>query len=63
MSAEDTCKPGDPDPTPIQKGYTYDLCINRLAINRRDGLWCTRERGHIGQHVAGTGEQVTAVWP
>ncbi len=57
VSAEDTCKPGDPDPIPYddRKGVA---CPSRYA-----GWWCTRTVGHSGQHVAGTGEQVAAVWP
>ncbi len=56
MSAEDTCKPGDPDPTPDDD---QESCPSRDSV----GWWCTRTVGHYGQHVAGTGERVAAVWP
>ncbi|MBV8993829.1 MAG: hypothetical protein JO287_09030 [Pseudonocardiales bacterium] len=58
---------GDPDPTldlDIANGY---LCRFEWADEASQTLilpWsCTRERGHRGQHVAGTGEWVAAVHP
>ncbi len=60
MSAEDTCKPGDPDPTDDPTDLDYrESCPSRDVV----GFWCTRAVGHSGQHVAGSGEQVVAVWP
>ncbi len=61
---------GDPDPTPdsssnvsrypIHCGFEWtDEASQSLTL-----LWsCTRERGHPGQHLAGTGEWVAAVHP
>lgn len=56
---------GDPDPTPDPD------TIGRHRICRHEWedasptlilpWYCTRERGHQGQHVAGTGESVAAV--
>lgn len=55
---EDTCKAGDPDPTV----YTFERCC---SARRPTGtaFRCTRDPGHSGQHVAGTGGCVAAVWP
>ena len=61
---------GDPDPTPdsssnvsghpIHCGFEWtDEASQTLTL-----LWsCTREPGHPGQHLAGTGEWVAAVHP
>jgi hypothetical protein len=61
---------GDPDPTadlssqvtghPIDCGFEWaDETSQTLTL-----IWsCTRERGHPGQHLAGTGEWVAAVHP
>jgi hypothetical protein len=49
--------PGDPDPTPLLAVDDYDCCMGR------NGGWgCTRPEGHSGQHVAGDGDEVCAVW-
>jgi hypothetical protein len=56
LGAEDTCKPGDPDPT------VYDD-RKEVCSSRHNGWWCTRTDGHEGQHVAGAGHMVAAVWP
>jgi hypothetical protein len=58
MSPEDTCKPGDPDPTRHLPG--------RDCPARSVGPWCqrtARDRHSTGQHVAGDDERVVAVWP
>jgi hypothetical protein len=55
---ENTCKVGDPDPTPGGKDMHHEGCPARLNM-----FWCTRDPGHQGQHVAGTGVRVVAVWP
>ncbi len=58
VSAEDTCKPGDPDPTPEEGD-----CPASWADGQPGWPWeCTRKREHAGQHVAGAGSQVAAVW-
>ena len=63
---------GDPDPTPNSQskgngppcdyscGFEWaDETSQNLTL-----LWsCTREPGHSGQHLAGTGEWVAAVHP
>jgi hypothetical protein len=61
---------GDPDPTvglsskvsahPIDCRFKWaDETLPNLTL-----LWsCTRELGHLGQHLAGTGEWVAAVHP
>ena len=54
----DTCKPGDPDPTPNDGPFCYDD-----DPNTEQGFVCTRERGHTGQHVTGNGDAVVDVWP
>lgn len=47
---------GDPDPSSLL-GDDYDCCLARLAA------WsCTRTEGHSGQHIAGDGDEVCAVW-
>jgi hypothetical protein len=56
---------GDPDPT-SHPGTTngYQACrFGWSEISRTMTLpWrCTRELGHQGQHIAGTGERVAAV--
>jgi hypothetical protein len=51
---QDACKVGDPDPTP-QQGK---MC---RAVHEHAYI-CTRKRGHAGQHVAGAGSIVVAVW-
>ncbi len=61
MSDEDTCKPGDPDPTPLlPPGEAY--C---LAPSKEGAGCCTRAQGHRGQHVDGGdgSDRVVAVWP
>lgn len=52
----DTCKPGDPDPTPNHDAGA--VCLN----GHRNGWLCTRHPGHTGQHVA-CGREVIEVWP
>ena len=61
---------GDPDPTPdlSAKGHAADCrCGFEWADEVSQSLtllWsCTREAGHPGQHLAGTGERVAAVHP
>ena len=55
---------GDPDPTAATE---YRTCSFEWAGETSQTLslsWsCTRERGHQGQHLAGTGEWVVAVHP
>lgn len=52
----DTCKVGDPDPTPDHDAEA--VCLN----GHRNGWLCTRHLGHTGQHVA-CGREVIEVWP
>lgn len=63
---------GDPDPTPaLSSRDTGHLSERRCGFEWTDEpspgltlLWsCTREPGHPGQHLAGTGESVAAVHP
>jgi hypothetical protein len=59
---------GDPDPTSDpDTANEYRECRFEWAdkISRTMTLpWCcTRELGHQGQHIAGTGEHVAAVHP
>ncbi len=56
MSAADACKPGDLDPTWLEDDHQPP------CPSRQDGWWCTRVINHDGQHIAGTGEEVGAVW-
>lgn len=49
-------KEGDTDPTPNVGPW----CM----ADSDDGLFdCSREPGHPGQHIAGDGDRVVAVWP
>jgi hypothetical protein len=55
---------GDPDPGPTPHHqvcrFEWEDEISPCFVL----LWrCTREQGHHGQHVAGTGERVAAVYP
>lgn len=63
---------GDPDPTPdLPSMITGNADDCRCGFEWTDEpsqgltlLWsCTREPGHSGQHLAGTGESVAAVHP
>ena len=63
---------GDPDPTPglpSKVNGRPDDCRCGFEWTDEDSpgltlLWsCTREPGHSGQHLAGTGESVAAVHP
>lgn len=59
---------GDPDPTSrCGADHGHRMCQFEWAdpLSRAFVLlWiCTRERGHHGQHIAGTGEWVAAVCP
>jgi hypothetical protein len=59
---------GDPDPTSDTGAANgYRTCRFEWADETSQTLilpWsCTRERGHRGQHLAGTGEGVGAVHP
>jgi hypothetical protein len=59
---------GDPDPTTDPgTASRYQTCLFKWADQTSPTLilpWsCTRKRGHPGQHLAGTGEQVAAVHP
>ena len=55
---------GDPQPSPV---HGYRVCQFEWAEEISPGfvlLWhCTRVHGHHGQHVAGTGERIAAVYP
>jgi len=49
---------GDPDPTPEAPPHGYcEVQHETLAVV------CTWEPGHSGDHVAGDGAEVVAVWP
>ena len=57
---------GDPDPTSDHGAGNQDLACpftwtHELSPTVLLPWCCTRERGHPGQHLAGTGEQVVAV--
>jgi hypothetical protein len=62
---------GDPDPTPNSPSKVHEHPDCRCGFEWTDEasqnltlLWsCTREPGHPGQHLAGTGERVAAVHP
>ncbi len=63
---------GDPDPTPDLpgrgRGHPDDFRCGFEWVDKVSQtltlLWlCTREPGHPGQHLAGTGESVAAVHP
>jgi hypothetical protein len=59
---------GDPDPTSVpstSNGYRNCRFEWTEKVSRTMTLlWsCTRELGHQGQHIAGTGEWVAAVHP
>jgi hypothetical protein len=62
---------GDPDPTPNSPSKVHEHPDCRCGFEWTDEasqnltlLWsCTREPGHPGQHLAGTGEWVAAVHP
>jgi hypothetical protein len=59
---------GDPDPTAdLGTAAQYRPCGFEWADETSPNLilsWsCTRELGHQGQHLAGTGERVAAVYP
>lgn len=45
---------GDPDPTPDGE--------NNCEAVSPENWFCTWPEGHPGQHVAGTGERIAAVW-
>jgi hypothetical protein len=55
---------GDPDPGPA---HQYRACGFQWADEISTSfvlLWrCTREQGHHGQHLAGTGQSIVAVHP
>ena len=61
---------GDPDPTP-DSSSNVDGHPPRCGFDWTEGTpqtltlrwFCTREPGHPGQHLAGTGENVAAVHP
>lgn len=53
----DAVKVGDVDPTTILRDMDYDCCP------ATDGRWsCTREGKHRGNHIAGDGFTVGAVF-
>jgi hypothetical protein len=59
---------GDPDPTSNPSTASgYQTCEFMWADETSQTLilpwYCTRELGHQGQHLAGTGESVAAVHP
>lgn len=58
LTAADICEVGDPDPTPSAD----DEFIPPICYSQHGHYACTREKGHGGQHVAGTGSQVVAAW-
>lgn len=67
-AALDRVTVGDPDPTAHPRMATgYRKCRFEWADKTSHILtlsWsCTRELGHQGQHLAGTGEEVAAVRP
>lgn len=49
-------RPGDID-------TTYTSGQQCRATLRRRGYYCSRERGHGGQHIAGNSETVIETWP
>lgn len=52
---------GDPDPTP----YAATVRGDRRVCQAAEPVWgflCTRPIGHVGSHIAGTGDEVAAVW-
>lgn len=55
-SVEDTCDAGDYDATPQRS----DECCADGVVGAP--YLCTRSTGHDGQHVAGDGRRVVAVW-
>jgi hypothetical protein len=59
---------GDPDPTSDPGAVNGNLTCRFEWVDEASQTlilhWsCTRELGHQGQHVAGTGERVAAVHP
>jgi hypothetical protein len=62
-TVQDHCKVGDPDPTPRRITSSVGAGCPSEIPGGALGFICTREAGHGGQHVAGTGEVVVAVWP
>jgi hypothetical protein len=59
MSGTQQVRPGDPDPCPRERGKR-DMCRDVHGAE----LWvCSRVARHRGQHIAGTGRHVCAVWP
>lgn len=57
----DTSAVGDPDPTGDLA--TSGDCPAEWQRYGRSPWCCTRDAGHRGQHVAGNGSVVVAVWP
>lgn len=55
MSERSIYKVGADDPTRAVDGETCD------AVG--GDFWCTWQKGHAGDHVAGDGDEVCAVWP
>lgn len=53
-----TYQVGDPDPTPHDDGTSCRARLHRGVATYH----CTWEAGHTGQHVAGTGTTIVAVW-
>lgn len=61
LTAEDTCLPGDEDPTP-SKLHGLEYCSAHHP-DHYDQV-CCRYKLHAGrQHVASDGREVVAVWP
>lgn len=52
-------KVGDPDPTPDVPDGTP--CEHASRASSR--LKCTWDRGHHGDHIAGNGQIILAIWP
>jgi hypothetical protein len=53
-------RPGDPESCSAEAALGAGPCGARHPKRR---LWCTRGHRHRGQHIAGTGYVVVAVWP
>ena len=63
----DTAQPGDSDMTlansRIYQATPRDARQQCELYNADQGWYCTRPREHTGQHVAGNGTLIRAVWP
>lgn len=59
---QDTCEVWDDDPT-TNPPDGAEICGEHRTQGALTRFVCTRIADHTGQHVAGTGDQVVAVWP